>query len=137
MYSIELKCKKCQNRHTKKYDNLAFHEVLICAQNMELDLLSCKILCEKCGATGPTRLRITDVSSEVFFEKIITPIPPYVKPTTISALQNFKKMGKPPCFLCKGEGSLEIEYKAHKTLDLNGVHIEKCPACLGKGYLEE
>lgn len=137
MYRIELRCEKCQNQHIKKYDNLAFHEVQICAQSMELDLLSCKILCEKCGATGPTRIRITDVYSEVFFEKIITAIPPYAKPNTISAFENFKKLGKDPCFLCKGDGAIEIVSKAHKYLDLKGINTDKCPQCLGKGYLSK
>lgn len=137
MYTIEIRCEKCQNYHNKKYNNLALHEVLICIKSMEMDLLSCKILCEKCGSVGPARIRIKDVTSAVFFEKIITPIVPHTKSNTYNVLDKFKKLGKPPCFLCKGIGSIEIEYKAHKTIDLKGIYTEKCPLCLGKGYLKK
>lgn len=138
MYSVELKCEKCQHLHTKKYENLALHEVLICVKSMEIDLLSCKVLCDKCGAIGPTRIRIKDVFSTVFFEKIITPIPSnFVKSNEMNILGDVINLHKKPCFLCKGLGDIEIEFKAHKTMDLKSIHTEKCPMCLGKGYLDK
>lgn len=138
MYSVELKCEKCQNLHTKKYENLALHEVLICVKSMEIDLLSCKVFCKKCGSIGPMRIRIRDVSCHVFFEKIITPIPSnFVKTNKMNILGDLIKLNKKPCFLCKGLGSIEIEFKAHKITDLKSIHTEKCPMCLGKGYLDK
>jgi len=137
MYSIELKCEKCQNYHNKKFKNMTLQDVLICVKSVELDLLSCKLFCEKCRMVGPARIRIKDLYNEVFFEKIITPIVPNVASNTGNILDHFKKMGKPPCFLCKGIGSIEIEHKAHKTIDLKSIHTEKCPICLGKGYLDK
>ena len=123
MFTVTFECMNCNEKITDSSKDMGLQELLFNVNDNELLICSGMIKCHKCGETAPISIMITDESSVVVYEKIISPMSVKEKSNTIN--------NDNVCFLCRGLGQLEVS----KDNKIDTFDILECPLCNGKGYL--
>lgn len=123
MFTVTFECLNCHEKIVDSSKDMSLQDLLFNVNDNELLICSGMIKCHKCGKVAPISITITDESSVVVYEKIISPMS--VKEKSNTSIKD------DICFLCRGLGQLEVS-KDNKT---ESFDILECPLCNGKGYL--
>ena len=131
MYIVTYKCLICHYELTRDFPDTEIWDVEFVVNDDELKICSGEMYCPECGQCAPVRIRITDdIICSLLSEKIISPY----------HYSNFDMWGNgtnDECFLCNGNGHLQVGKKAHKKEDMLFITPETCPLCEGKGYIDK